>query len=111
MKENEIQNLILQYLQFQRGFFWRNNSTGIYDPTIKGFRKLPKYAIRGVSDILGIIPSDDDNCFGRFVAIEVKGPKGKVTKEQKDFLDIINVNGGLGFVARSIEDVKEKIKK
>ncbi len=53
-------------------------------------------------DILGILhPS------GRLLCIEVKKPGGVVSVEQKEFLDIINRNGGLGFVAQSINDVEE----
>jgi VRR-NUC domain len=52
----------------------------------------------GIADIIG--------CYqGRFIAIEIKRPKGIVSPEQKAFLDRVNDAGGRGFVARSIEDV------
>ena len=35
--------------------------------------------------------------------------KGKVTPAQQEFLDNINSNGGVAFVARSIEDVQQHI--
>ena len=46
---------------------------------------------------------------GRFIAIEVKTEQGKLTPEQRLFLFKINENNGIGFVARSIEDVKKEL--
>jgi hypothetical protein len=55
---------------------------------------------RGVSDILGVLPG------GRFLAIEVKAPNGKLTDHQKQFLEEVLSNGGFGLIARSPEEVK-----
>ena len=55
---------------------------------------------KGVSDIIG--------CHnGRFLAIEIKTERGRVTPHQQRFIDRVNAAGGIGFVARSIEDVVE----
>jgi len=54
----------------------------------------------GVSDIIG--------CYhGRFMAIEVKAPSGKISEAQQAFIDSVNAAGGLAFVARSVDDVIE----
>jgi len=53
---------------------------------------------KGVPDILGIYK-------GQFLGIEVKTPKGKLSPEQETFLENIRKHGGIGFVARSIDDV------
>ena len=53
---------------------------------------------KGVSDILGIWQ-------GRLLAIEVKTRTGKVSQYQQDFIDTINREGGIAFVARSVDDV------
>ena len=53
---------------------------------------------KGVPDILGIYK-------GQFLGIEVKTEKGKVSPEQEAFLENIRKHGGIGFVARSIDDV------
>ena len=102
--EKEIENSILDYLQTQDGFFWKNQSVGIYDPIKKTFRRPGKFHVNGVADILGLIPPS-----GKLVAIEVKRRKGKTTKAQDDFLQVVSDNGGESFVARSIEDVEEKL--
>lgn len=52
----------------------------------------------GVPDIVGIFN-------GKFLGIEVKAKNGKVSPHQQRFLDNINANGGIGFVAYSAEDV------
>ena len=105
IKEIDIQNSILAYLNAIGIFCWRNNSVGVYDPTKNLFRKpTGKYQINGVSDILAISKQ------GRMMAIEVKSEKGRVSDSQKEFIDNINKRGGLAFVARSIEDVKIKFK-
>ena len=61
------------------------------------------YAIRlaapGVSDLIGWTQ-------GRFVAIEVKASRGRVTDEQKAFIDLVRRSGGLAGVARSIDDAR-----
>ena len=57
---------------------------------------------KGVSDILG--------CYqGRMLAIEIKTASGKLSDHQVRFLQNINDEGGIGFVARSIDDVVEKL--
>ena len=56
----------------------------------------------GVPDILGIYK-------GRMLGIEVKTAAGKLSKHQQDFIDKINAEGGIAFVARSIEDVAENL--
>lgn len=104
--ESDIQKAILRYLELlPNGFFWRNNSTGIYDPVKGIYRKArSKYAINGVSDILGVYK-------GRFVAIEVKRDEScELTEEQERFLFQVNLNGGLGFKAWSVEEVKLQLK-
>ena len=82
--ESEITREIRQYLKI-RGI-WHYKQW-------QGLGSLP-----GVSDIIG--------CFkGRYLAIEVKRPGQKPTERQQSFLDRVNDEGGLSFVASSVEDV------
>lgn len=101
MIEADIENLILDYLNKRGIFAFKIKTMGTYDAINKTYRKLGKFSLKGTSDILGLLPG------GRFLAIEVKTAKGVVSKEQKAFLNKVNKKGGLGFVARSVEDVKE----
>lgn len=102
--EGRIKNEILSYLSnLSNSLFWPVDSVGIYDPFKKIFRKKNSiYHMRGISDILGIychVP----------IAIEVKSKTGVVSDYQKLFLNKFNLAGGLGFVARSVEDVKLRL--
>jgi penicillin-binding protein-related factor A (putative recombinase) len=101
--EGRIKNEILSWLSSSGGFFFPIDSVGIYDPVKKCYRRKQSiYHIRGVSDILGIYK-------GRPIAIEVKSKTGVVSEHQKYFLTRFNLAGGLGFVARSLEEVKQQL--
>lgn len=77
---------------------------GTFDPKTRSFRKISHWYKKGVSDILGIYK-------GKFLAIEVKTPTGRASPFQKTFLKDVTDCGGIGFIARSIEDVEENLKK
>jgi len=82
--ETDLENLILDYLNRQKGWFcWKNYSTGIYDPKIKSFRNRSKFGPSGISDIIGIYT-------GILIAIEVKLPGNKLTDKQLAFIERIN---------------------
>ncbi|NDD53276.1 hypothetical protein EBZ39_05280 [bacterium] len=99
--EGAVRNQVCSYLRSRGVYFFLHDSVGIFDPKTKRFRRNNSpYRIRGVSDILGILPG------GRFLAIELKSATGVLTKEQKSFLEAIRANGGVSFMARSVEDVK-----
>ena len=88
-KEADITRQIRNYLMIRRIWHWKH----------WGGPMSPK----GVSDIIGIYKN-------RFLAIEIKTEKGKVTKHQARFLKAVEDNGGIAFVARSVEDVIEKLR-
>lgn len=103
--ENQIKRAICQWLAAKRAFFWVTDRVGIYDPTRKTFRSnRDPYRIKGVADILG-------SWKGRLLAIEVKTKTGRISQEQKQFLARVNESGGIGFVARSIDDVERELKR
>jgi hypothetical protein len=103
--EKEIENAILEYLSFVKVFAWKNQSTGIWDPTKKVFRKSTNpYHVNGVADILGIYLQTP-------LAIEVKTPKepgkagGTLSAYQRRFLYDFWRNGGIAMVARNVDQV------
>lgn len=59
----------------------------------------------GIPDIVACLKP-----FGRFLVVEVKRPNGKVTPLQEYRIKRINMTGGLGVVATSVDDVKEYLK-
>jgi len=82
--EKEITASIRAFLKAHRIFHW------------KVWQGLGSQ--KGVSDIVGLYE-------GRFFAIEVKTEKGKLSEDQAKFLKLVVINGGNGFVARSLDDV------
>ena len=106
--EKAIENDILDFLSTVPGaFFWKVNSTGVFDPKAKVFRKNQnKHVIKGVSDIIGLID-------GKMIAIEVKRAKTEdsaktyPSKARAVFLCNVRDAGGYGCVARSVADVQE----
>jgi hypothetical protein len=103
VNEKAIENQILSFLKIKKVFCWKNQSTGIYDPTKKVFRRSNNtHHIKGVSDILGVYE-------GKFLAIEVKRDGAYASKEQKEFIANVTKSGGIAFIARSINDVDENL--
>ena len=79
LTEKDITAQIKQTLKICRIWHWKH---------WQGPMSFPK----GIADILGIYQ-------GRFLAIEVKKPGGRVSPEQVKFLQRVNDEGGIGFVA------------
>lgn len=105
MTEKIIENSILQFLRSLGVYCWKNQSIGVWDSTKQVYRKSKNsFHIKGVSDVLGVIE-------GRLIAIEVKNDKGKLSPEQRIFLTRINQEGGVAFVARSIDQVARELYK
>lgn len=99
IKEKSIENEILSFLKRNGIFAWKNESVGIYDAKKGVFRRKNSiHRIVGTSDILGIF-------YQRFLAIEVKSKTGKLSDAQCAFLEAVKNNGGIAFVARSVDDV------
>ena len=66
----------------------------------------------GSSDLVGwktirITPDMVGKDFARFVAIEVKDARGRLNKEQKQWLSIADSMGAIVGVARSLSDARE----
>lgn len=101
--EKDIKREIVTFLKYNNIFCWVQPSTGIYDVSKGRFRSLNGYGMRrGVCDVLGIYR-------GKFLAIEVKVPGGEPSSYQKMFMNDVSWNGGIAFVATSIEDVRREL--
>jgi hypothetical protein len=98
--EGLVKAAILEYLQV-RGFFAWNNPTGAVEVRPGQWMRFGKV---GSSDILGCLPG------GRFLAIECKAEKGRLSGAQRDFLNEVERLGGLTIVARSFQDVDRALR-
>ena len=114
--ETKIQRLIMMALSDSGCTVWRNETGQFWtgrivhkDPggnvTLGNARPIPCGLCVGSADLIGI--TDD----GRFLAVEVKTATGRISKEQKTFIDHVNLMGGVAGVARSVEDALEIIKR
>lgn len=105
--ETQIQSIIIRLLSIleNQGKLWFSRLNNI-PPVNKGlngvmqFRKLPEGNKKGIPDIITVIN-------GKFICLEVKTPKGRQSKEQKELEINVKNNGGFYYVVRSLEDVKE----
>lgn len=137
VREHEIQNSILDWLDWQGDFFaWPTRTTGLFDPKTRAFRPLAGHHVQGVSDIIVICrPS------GKLCALEVKTPKeldwleknfkrlcethlhemktrnGNVNKKdvrfkhQIEFIETVISMGGIGGFVSSIEQTQAVLRK
>ena len=96
--EREVQNAICEYLKLRGLFFWRQNTAPTYQKDRQVYRKMPKFARKGVGDILLLHK-------GLFVCIECKSAVGRQSEPQKEFQEDVEKNGGLYIIARSVDDV------
>jgi hypothetical protein len=88
LKEKDITMQIRNLLKTFQIFHWKNHGGPM--------------GAKGVPDILG--------CFqGKFLGIEVKTENGRLSPEQDRFIKNLNDAGGIAFVARSVDDVIEKL--
>jgi hypothetical protein len=116
MTETALQQQIRK--QIGRGCgvtIWRNQvgQTSYTDHT--GRRRHLKYGLCvGSSDLIGIrpvliTPAHVGTTIGQFVAIEIKTDTGRLSDEQRLFIDLIRSKGGLAGVARTPEEAIELI--
>ena len=111
MLERNIQRACLDWLKAKGIFAWRQNQAAV--PLAGGgFRKFN--GLRGVSDILGILPQTvsidgKPETFGNFLAIEVKQPGKKPTIDQEAFLTRVNDLGGVGIVVHSLDELEAEL--
>lgn len=120
MKETDIVRLILlQVSKLTRSILFRNNTaTGWVGQSsatsdggryIKNARVLRAGLINGSSDLIGwtkktITPDMVGQDVAIFTAIEVKTPRGRVSKDQLKFIENVKKAGGIAGVAKTAED-------
>jgi hypothetical protein len=94
-EEGSVVKACLDYLAVYGAYVWRNNSGCLRD-----IKKRPVFFGKpGSADIIGVLPG------GRFIGVECKSKKGRLSEKQKEFLASIEEMGGLAIVARSVDDV------
>lgn len=99
--EGHIKIACQNYLE-RRGIFSWNNPSGAVRVASDRWLHFGK---KGSSDILGCLPG------GRFLAVEVKAPDGRLSPEQKEFLEKIRGLGGLALVVKSMRELDAALRR
>lgn len=100
MRESEaLVEVRLEYGQAEGFVVWRNTSGFVEHET----RKV-RYGVGvGGSDLLGITPG------GLFLAVEVKGSRGRPTEEQLRFLELVYERGGVACLCHDGAEARGQI--
>jgi hypothetical protein len=98
-KEGDIVNACLCLLKLRGAFAWRTNQGA----TKVGGRFIRFSHVKGISDIIGVLPN------GQFLAVEVKRPgqgkKSKPRADQAGFLAEIEAKRGLAVCVTSVTEL------
>ena|SRR5437667_281880 len=102
-RESDLVKGCRQLLALRGALAVRVNSGGVRAVNARGRGRLVKFNSEpGCSDLLA--------CFrGRFVAVEVKRPGGRLTAAQKSFLEAVEVCGGVALVVTSVRQLQEAL--
>jgi hypothetical protein len=101
VKESSVINAVDEYLALKRIPHYRINSGALENS--RG--QLVRFGSKGMSDFYAIGPD------GISIWIECKRPKGgRLSEAQKEFLDCVNRNGGIGIVVNSIDSLENQLK-
>ena len=104
MLEKDLKMLMMDWLNLQPDTqIWRQN-TGASSYVFRGKRRLVRFGVRGQSDLVGLTAG------GRFLAVEVKRKRGKLTIDQSEYLNTVRRYGGIGLCVRSLEELKDQLK-
>ncbi len=99
--EKTVMNMVSQWLEINKIPHWRINSGALKTE----HNRLVRFGAKGMSDYYAIGKS------GISIWIECKRPKGgRLSEAQKEFLDCINRNGGIGIVVNSVESLERQLK-
>lgn len=127
-READIQQAIRLALGLEPGLvLWRNNvGAAVHHDSGRPVH----YGVggKGGSDLIGLLSVDLSTVreepsagvpihvclhhlspLARFVALEIKRPGGRVTKEQNDFLALVRSLGGFGAVVHSVDEARDTI--
>lgn len=99
MSANALTKAIVTMLTVYGCLAWRQNNGAVYDPTRQVFRA--RNTKKGISDVLGL-----ELQTARFLAVEVKVGKDKLTPQQRQFLADVRAAGGFACEGRELEQVR-----
>lgn len=111
VSEQFIQQKIRAELGVGDARLWRNNTGCLQD---RNGRAVRFGLAPGSSDLIGLRrivvgPEHVGRTLAVFTAVEVKDARGRASPEQVRFLEVVRDLGGLGGIARSVEEAHQII--
>lgn len=103
-RTNELTKIIIQHMNLTGFHCWRQNNGAVFNRKRDAFMKNPAHKL-GIPDIIGFRKSD-----GKFLGIEIKTGKDKLSVHQEIFLAEAKTSGAICFVVNdSFKDFEKKI--
>lgn len=89
---------------------FRNNTGSLPDP--RTGRPIQFGLAKGSADLIGlrtvtVTPEMVGQRLAVFTSLEVKTPNGRLTPEQRNWLEMVRDRGGIAGVVRSVQDANE----
>jgi len=97
--ESKVLRGCLNYLRARGIMHWRNTTGAIRAQSGHWLR----YGKKGSSDIIGVMPD------GRALFVECKAPDGRLSPEQREFLDEARRSGALCVLAKDWAELDQAI--
>jgi len=94
----------LEYLRLRGILAWRNNSGAATIGEGSG-RRFVRFGLVGSADIIGVMPG------GRFLAVECKAARGRLSEAQGEFLRRVQDAGGVACVVHGVDELEDVIRR
>ena len=108
MNESQIQDAIRLALGTEPGLvLWRNNVGTAEHWTERGVQRVRYGLAPGSADLVGLCITASG--IGRFIALEIKTPTGRVAPEQVLWLALVRRTGGFAAVVRSVDEARAAV--
>jgi hypothetical protein len=98
--EGRVKAACLRYLEKRGIKAWNNPSGAVRIATDRWLH----FGLKGSADILGLLPG------GRFLAVECKAQDGRLSPEQRQFLEDIKALGGMAIMAKSWQEIDQALR-
>lgn len=105
MTEAQLQDAVRLWASRRGWYLWRNN-VGV----LRDMRGRPvRYGLANDSAHINAAIKSADligwDSEGRFVSVEIKGPRGRVHPAQEAWAQLVNAAGGRAYIIRNLEDL------
>ena len=101
--EQAIHEAVVQHIEWRKlpgVAYWHSANGERRDKATAA--KLKRMGVKaGVADLVGLVPANGGLTF---FALELKSAQGRLTKEQRAFLDMVSDGGGFAAWASSIDE-------